>query len=360
VGKGLRKRYLACGLPNQNLSAAVQRLLDRFPGALQQVTEQLAAQVAQAAQLPLPACPTAAPAPPPAPAPALLSPPTSARLPACESPAAAAAPRMTPGTARTHQRFAQGKELQAQGLGQRAIARRLGWHRRTVQRYMGADQAPVRGVGAQSQTRARAYIPYLRRRWAEGVHNRVQLWQEVRQQGYGGSYLSVYRLLVRLFGPGRTAPHEELRPESGKSQPLAASPMVPEVRPLTARQARWLLVQPVAVLSERELQQRAWLLEACPAATTAAPLVERFVTMVRERQGAELEAWLADALSSGVAELRNFAIGIKRDFGAVQAGLTLIWSQGQVEGQVNRLKMVKRMMFGRAKFDLLRLRVLAT
>lgn len=328
----------------QNLGDAVQRLLDRFPGALQQVTEQLAAQAAQTLR------PAGALTPPSAPAP----PPVNA----------AAAPVPTPpataGTLRTQQRFAAVKELQAQGVSQRTMARRLGLNRRTVRRYLVADVVPVRGQGRQQQSSARAYIPYLRRRWAEGEHNMVQLWEELRQQGYRGSYSSLYRLLRRLFGrgdrwggartPQTVAPHTG----TGVLAPVA------EIRPLSARQARWLLLRPLAELTARESQQRTWLVEACPAVAKALPLLERFRTMVRERQGAELANWIADAMNSGVAELRNFAIGLKRDFAAVQAGLTLIWSQGPVEGHVNRLKMLKRTMFGRAKFDLLRLRVLTT
>ena len=355
----------------QNLSDAVQRLLDRFPGALQQVTEHLAAQVAQTL-LPAgaPAPPGTAPPPPangaaPAgdapPGGGVAGSPCGADDPAILGPTPAApvpTPPVTAGTLRTQQRFAAVKELQAQGLSQRAIARRLGLNRLTVRRYLVADAVPVRGQGHQMQSSARSYIPYLRRRWAEGEHNGVQLWEEVRQQGYRGSYSSLYRLLRRLFGRGdrwggaRTT--RTVAPHTGTG---VLAP-VTEIRPLSARHARWLLLRPLAELTATETQQRAWLLEACPAAATAVPLLERFRTMVRERQGAELATWIAEAMNSGVAELRNFAMGLKRDFAAVQAGLTLIWSQGPVEGQVNRIKMLKRTMFGRAKFDLLRVRVL--
>jgi hypothetical protein len=134
------------------------------------------------------------------------------------------------------------KDLQAQGLSQRAIARRLGWNRRTVRRYMVADQAPVRGLGPQAQSRASAYGPYLRRRWAEGVRHRVQLWQELVAQGYQGSYASMYRFLIRLFGLGRTARVARSQGSPAPAPPQRASSGPEEVRPLTARQARWLLL----------------------------------------------------------------------------------------------------------------------
>jgi len=87
-------------------------------------------------------------------------------------------------------------------------------------------------------------------------------------------------------------------------------------------------------------------------------IVQSFAVMVRERQGERLDAWVHAAATSGIAELRGFAYGLLRDKAAVRAGLTLPWSQGQTEGQVNRVKMLKRQMFGRAKHDLLRQRVL--
>lgn len=88
-------------------------------------------------------------------------------------------------------------------------------------------------------------------------------------------------------------------------------------------------------------------------------LAQAFALMVREGNGSALEAWLQEASRSGIAELRTFATGIRRDRAAVQASLTYEWSQGQVEGQVHRLKLLKRQSYGRAGFDLLRHRVLA-
>jgi transposase len=100
------------------------------------------------------------------------------------------------------------------------------------------------------------------------------------------------------------------------------------------------------------------LLAEYPSVATVYALVQRFGQMVRNRQAVDLEAWLADATASGIAELGGFVQGIQRDRAAVEAGLTLEWSQGQVEGQITRLKLLKRQMYGRANFDLLRQRVL--
>ena len=90
----------------------------------------------------------------------------------------------------------------------------------------------------------------------------------------------------------------------------------------------------------------------------AAQLAERFVNMVKQKEPDRLELWLKDAVASGVRSLISFANGIRQDFTAVYNALSLVWSNGQVEGRVNRLKFIKRMMYGRANFDLLRKRVL--
>jgi transposase len=91
---------------------------------------------------------------------------------------------------------------------------------------------------------------------------------------------------------------------------------------------------------------------------TAYELAQRFVLMVQSRQADQLDPWLVDAQASAISQLRTFAKGLLKDYPAIRAALTVEWSNGQVEGQVNRLKVIKRDMYGRAKFDLLRLRVL--
>jgi transposase len=88
------------------------------------------------------------------------------------------------------------------------------------------------------------------------------------------------------------------------------------------------------------------------------PLARQFATMVRERAGEGLRGWIERAKASGVAAIRRFAEGLVSDLAAVTAGLTLPWSNGPTEGAVNRLKLIKRQMYGRAGFELLRRRVL--
>jgi transposase len=100
------------------------------------------------------------------------------------------------------------------------------------------------------------------------------------------------------------------------------------------------------------------LFELSPEIEQAQSLTQRFIGLMRERKSEEFDAWLGEAEHSGVAEMKAFAKGLKQDYAAVKAGLTYEWSQGQVEGQINRLKTLKRAMFGRANLDLLKARVL--
>jgi transposase len=101
------------------------------------------------------------------------------------------------------------------------------------------------------------------------------------------------------------------------------------------------------------------LCQSSPAVQRAYPLAQEFIRIVRERHVDALEGWLTRASQSGIADLVRFAAGLRQDQAAVAAALTLPFSNGQVEGQVNRLKFIKRSGYGRAKFDLLRHRVLA-
>jgi len=113
--------------------------------------------------------------------------------------------------------------------------------------------------------------------------------------------------------------------------------------------------------SELDDAERMLLTELCRRSSelaTSRRLAQRFMVLVRERRGTQLDQWIAEVQTTGPPELRGFSRNLYRDWAAVQAGLTVRWSSGPVEGNVNRLKLIKRQMFGRAKFDLLRKRVL--
>lgn len=239
-------------------------------------------------------------------------------------------------------RFAEVKALAAQGYSRRWIAHHLHMHRSTVAHYLQLDELPPRVPPPQNRSSVIPYLTYLQQRWEEGGCNAKQLWHEISTQGYPGSYMSVWRALKQFHHAGR------------QCQPR----LPPAPPPLSPRQAMWLLVKPPEQLTAEQIIQREALCDGCAEAAMVSALAQRFGAMIRDRQVDELDRWLDDARTCGVVTLRHFADGLQRDYAAVRAALLLEWSSGQVEGQVNRLKVIKRQMYGRARFDLLRLRVL--
>jgi len=241
--------------------------------------------------------------------------------------------------ARTNQRHAEIHELLAQGLTVSAIARRLKLDRKTVRRFTTAAVATdLLGAQGRRTTALDAYLPYLATRWQEGQHVAAFLFDEVWQRGYRGSKRTVRR---QLAGWRTTEP------------PPPAHVMLPGPWMFV-----WLLLRRPSDLDEEE---RAMLNQVCEWSTevvSTRKLAQHFMRLVRERRGYDLDAWVADVHDTGPPELRGFSHNLRRDWNAVRAGLTERWNSGCVEGHVNKLKVVKRQMFGRAKFDLLRKRVL--
>ncbi|MCL4732909.1 ISL3 family transposase [Patescibacteria group bacterium] len=291
-----------------NVSEAVQRLLEKHAKALRLAAQQVQGQEDQRASDQEIKRPSAAPTLP----------------------------------SRREMRFGEVKHLVAEGYSQRTIARRLRMSRNTIRRYMDTDKLPRYPLRGPRPSAITAYVPHLEARWAEGYHNSRILWEELHQQGYPGSYSSVRRFVQRY--------------RSGRWR--TSSPLPPVVRPLSPRQATWLLVLAPDELSVEQATYREALCRICPEIATAYELVQRFGTLIRQRQAHRLDSWLTEAHSSSLSQLKTFASGLLKDYDAIRAALELEWSNGQVEGQVNRLKVIKRDMYGRAKFDLLRLRVL--
>jgi transposase len=141
------------------------------------------------------------------------------------------------------------------------------------------------------------------------------------------------------------------------AQPL---PPVTEAsrRLLTPRRATWLVLRPSARSTVQDHHQLAQLTTQAPELAEAVALAQDFAALVRRRQPGSLESWLARATASTLPPFRRFARGLQADYAAVQAAVTLPWSQGPIEGQINRLKLLKRHMFGRARLDLLARRFL--
>jgi transposase len=129
---------------------------------------------------------------------------------------------------------------------------------------------------------------------------------------------------------------------------------------MSPTRASWLCVSQPAKLDEKQRQQVEPIRKGHRDLATAYHLSQAFVSMLSERHDRDFDEWLGQAKHSGIAELNSFAQGLRRDYAAVRATFSSPWSNGQVEAQVNRLKLIKRQLFGHARFDLLRLCVLHT
>jgi len=230
----------------------------------------------------------------------------------------------------------------------RAITRELGISRRTVRRFIDAGRFPERATPPR-RSQVDPYVAYLRRRWEEGCHSAAQLTREIQDRGFTASYNTVRRCVAGWRDPK----------EAGHTRgPRPAVPPSKIKRPSSTRVA-WVLLKEPADLEPEEVTLREALFASCDELKTASDLAHEFVAMVAQRRVEDLDAWISLAGEASVpGDLRGFAVGLTKDIAAVRAALTLPWSNGQVEGQINRLKLVKRQMYGRAKFDLLRLRFL--
>ena len=191
------------------------------------------------------------------------------------------------------------------------------------------------------------FVPYLIRRWRESGADSRQLWREIQALGYSHSARTVCRFITQL----RRAAEVGHPPESQGS---------PDTRPQgpSARAVSCAMVCPAAKRSE---DVQTYLDQLCHVDTHIArayTLSQAFLTLVRERQGEALEVWMAEAMDSGVAALACFARGLQDDLRAIIAGLTFEWSNGVTEGQIHRLKLLKRQGYGRAGVALLRQRIL--
>lgn len=233
-------------------------------------------------------------------------------------------------------RYESMMEQMRQGKSEREIARSCGLARKTVRRWISAHSFPERRPSCHSST-IDPYRNYLEQRWREGCRNAAQLWRELREQGFDGRSRTVRDWIRKYYGPQK---HRE-EPVSTVCSPIRISP----------RQVAWLLLK-------RSVDSRPYLEELCarsPEITNCALMAREFCRIIRQRDAAAWPHWRT-AASSG--PLSNFARHLCRDEAAVLAALQQPWSNGPVEGHVHRLKLIKRSMYGRANFDLLRLRVL--
>jgi transposase len=245
-----------------------------------------------------------------------------------------------PLAARTRERYADIRARLDAGHSQAEIIRATGLAPKTVRRFARAGSAAELLGGTARGSSLDQFKPYLCRRWNEGARDGAALHAEIRRQGWAGSARTVRRYLAQFREPG--AAHE-------------APPAVPKARQIT----RLLLTRPDH-LDAAEREQLAQIRAACPHIDALAGHVTAFAEMMAGLTGATcLDPWLdAVEATNGQPELRSFANGIRHDKEAVLNGLTLACNSGMVEGIVNKIKAVKRQMFGRASFALLRKRMI--
>jgi transposase len=249
--------------------------------------------------------------------------------------------------------YEQVRALRRQGGSGNAIARQVGIGKSTVFRSLRSPAFPERkGHRGRGRSLLNAYKTYLLKRWNEGCRDALRLFHELRSRGYRGSYATVARYAQRLRQAQGLAPRQR---RTRELPPAVAEPTKP---PLTARSATWLIMRREEKRDEDAKQQVAQLQHLHSELAQAIALTQDFAPLVRQRLNDQLDAWLERATTCGLKAFQGFANGLREDYQAVKAGLTFPWSTGPVEGNSNRLKMLKRQRYGRAKLAVLRQRVL--
>jgi transposase len=253
--------------------------------------------------------------------------------------------------ARNHEReFARYQEvmkLRKQGASILGVAQTLKMSRMTVYRYLRSDSFPERARGKKRRSALEPYLTYIHQRFAAGCDNATQLWREVVARGYTGKPAMVRRYVRRLRVRVRRMPETE------KQLRLKNSFATPSPK----RTAHWLLKEEKELEEEERLFINELLCDSPDIKRVGDP-GRRFQRMTKERDEKPFAKWLTETLQSGIKGMAGFADGLKKDLNAVTEALGSKWSNGQTEGQINRLKYLKRQMYGRAKLELLKARVL--
>ena len=217
------------------------------------------------------------------------------------------------------------------GLSIKAIVRKTGHARAIVRQVLRGGRTDV---FRPRFTSLDLFQTQLEAEWAQGCHNGAELWRRLRAAGFTGAQRVVSEWATRQ-----------------RANEAAAVGR----RPPAAREIARMLTVGRDQLSKMEEITAAIIEKASPALLIARNLMDRFHALIRTRNGDGLNPWILDAKTS---LLGSFCSGIVRDRNAVHAAITDPWSNGQTEGQINRLKLIKRQMYGRAKLDLLRARLI--
>jgi transposase len=235
-------------------------------------------------------------------------------------------------------RHAEVTRMVAAGHPLSDIARRLQLDRKTVRRYRDTSlDHLLSSARDRRHEQLDAFKPYLQQQYAAGVTSGLTLFQGTRERGFRGGYSTLTAYLRTL--------------QAGTAPPAPGE--IPSPRRITA----WIMRNRNG-LSAEEIEQLDQVRLACPDIARTCDLARVFTGLVRDRRGHLLADWIRQAEHSGLIPVAKFAAFLRQDLDAVTAGLTLEWSSGIVEGHVNRVKTIKRAMYGRASFRLLRIRIL--
>ena len=246
-------------------------------------------------------------------------------------------------------RHAQVWALYRQGWSGEKIGPHLGIGRATVYRLLRSEAFPERkGRSDAGHSRLDPWRHLVLERWDGDRRNSPALFRELQRHGYRGSYATLARYLRRL----RAAQGSAVPGGGSPAPPRPALAAVPR-KVLTPRTVAWLVLRRAQKRSAEDQALLADLRRHAPELDEAVALAEAFVDLVRNRAPDRLDPWLERAGESSVQRLRGFAKRLLADYDALRAAVALDWSSGQTEGQINRLKTIKRQMYGRAGLDLL-------
>ena len=248
--------------------------------------------------------------------------------------------------------FTQVRALRAAGKTAAAITRDLGLSRKRVDRWIRLEALPQRNAMAPTTSSPRRFLDHLARRWAEGCTVATELFAEIKRLGYTGCYTH----LARFIAAWRRREEQDCGDRfTTPPRPLPRDPTTG--RPLSPLTAAALCIKPRPQLTERQAGIVDALKVASPEFASMRQLAMRFRGILKGSAVQKLSGWCDDAGRSGIYAMQRFAKTLQRDLDAVRNALTLPWSNGQTEGQISRLKTLKRAMYGRAGADLLRARM---
>ena len=225
-----------------------------------------------------------------------------------------------------YERYQQVMALHQQGMKIKEIAKRVGLGTRTIQRWLTSDDYPETQYHTRHhRSRFDAYATYVQQRWDGGCHNIQQIWREIKAQGY---------------------------PHSDRALRAHLEPLVAVRKPMFRLPPHWTIFRqrrrsgsssaPSRSLIQRSEKNWQPFVKSSKTAETIYQLVQEFLQIVRTRKGEHLDSWMNTVQACHIRELNSFVAGLERDKAAVLAGLTLSESNGQVEGQITKLKLIKR------------------